>query len=124
MDKPPHILLIDDDPLIRRLFGSKLASSGFEVLYAGNGNDGREMARRFQPNLIILDMRMPGMDGMEVAQRLKDEKETKHIPIVLLTSNDLSPESEQMMKEAWIADYIQKGIELNEFIERVKKIIN
>jgi response regulator RpfG family c-di-GMP phosphodiesterase len=69
-------------------------------------------------------MRMPGIDGMELAQRLKNEKETAHIPIVMLTSNDLSPEAENLMKESWIVDYIQKGIELKEFVERIKKTLD
>lgn len=115
-----HILIIDDDPAMRRLFGGKLAESGFEIMYSGDGNEGREMARRFQPDLILLDIRLPGTDGFEIARRLHDERETSHIPIVFLTNEDLSMEAEKYAKELWIHGYIHKSIDLNEFVKRVQ----
>lgn len=118
-----HILLIDDDPALRRLFGAKLSSAGFEVLYAGDGYTGREMARRFLPDLILLDIRLPNADGFEIAGRLKKEARTKDIPIVFLTHQDFSIEAEKAVKERWVVDYIHKSIDLKEFIKRVKKII-
>lgn len=111
--------MIDDDPAMRRLFGGKLAQSGFEVLYSGNGNEGREMARRFQPDLILLDIRMPGTDGLDVARRLHSERETAHIPVVFLTNEDFSLEAEKYAKEVWAQGYIHKSIDLDEFIKRV-----
>lgn len=123
MPRTIHILIIDDDPLIRRLFGAKLASAGFEVLYASDGHTGREMARRFLPDLILLDIRMPKADGFEIAGRLKQEPRTNDIPIVFLTHQDFSIEAEKAVKERFVVDYIHKGIDLNEFIKRIKKII-
>ncbi len=120
--KSPHILIIDDDPTIRRLFGAKLASVGFEVVYAGDGNTGREMARRFLPDLILLDIRMPDADGYTIARRLKQEPRTAKIPIVFLTHQDLSAEAEKAVKEMWVVDYIHKSIDLDQFVKRVKKV--
>ena len=65
--KKIHILIVDDDPVMRRLFGGKLVMLGYEVLYANDGNEGRETARRFHPDLILMDERMPVMDGFEAA---------------------------------------------------------
>lgn len=118
-----HILLVDEDVQIRRLFGGKLASAGFEVLYAKSGFEGREMARKFHPNLILIDVNIPGINGIELAERLRVEPETADIPIIFLTNADLSIESEKTAKEMGIADYIQKGVDLDEFIERVKKVL-
>lgn len=123
MSVPIHILLIDDDPLMLRLFGAKLSFAGFEVMYAHNGNTGREMARRFLPDLILLDLRMPDPDGYATARRLKTERRTAHIPIVFLTNQDFPIEAEKAVKEMWVVDYIHKSIDLNEFIKRIKKII-
>ncbi|OGZ99273.1 MAG: hypothetical protein A3C07_00465 [Candidatus Sungbacteria bacterium RIFCSPHIGHO2_02_FULL_47_11] len=123
MENAVHILLIDDDATIRRLFGAKLASVGFEVLYAGSGEEGRETARRLKPDIILLDIRMPGTDGIKTAERLREEEQTKQIPIVFLTNEDLSLEAEKAMKELWVADYIHKSIDLDEFVKRVEKII-
>ena len=123
MEKAVHILFIDNDEAIRRLFGGKLASAGFEMLYAEDGNDGREIARRMQPDLILLDIRMPDPDGYTVARRLKGERKTAHIPIVFFTNEDFTPEAEKMLKEAWITDYIHKSITPSELVKRIQGII-
>lgn len=122
--KKVHILIIDNDEVMRRLFGSLLGKAGYEVLYAPDADQGRELARRFQPNLILMDIEMPGTDGITASKRLRKETETAHIPIVLLTNSDLSIEAEKWMKEIAITDYIQKGIGNEEFIERIKKIFD
>lgn len=118
-----HILLVDDDPLNLRLYGNALANEGFQLLYAHDGNEGREMARRFHPDLVILDMNMPVMDGAETTARLKSETETSAIPIILLTSGDLPIEAEKAMRELGIADYLHKGIDLKELVRRVKNVL-
>lgn len=120
-----HILVVDDDPTTRMLFGSLLARAGHEVLYAKDGNEGREMARRTMPDLILLDLNMPVMDGWEAADRLKNEPNsvTKNIPIAFLTSEDLSIEAQKFSKEAGVIDYIQKGVSNEEFIKRVTALL-
>lgn len=119
-EKKQHILFVDDDEVVRRLFGFKLAQAGFEVIYAEDGNQGREMARRFQPDLILMDLDMPVMDGIKTISMLKDESQTKNIPIVLFTNSDLSIEAEKAMKELGVTDYIPKAIEPSKFIDLIK----
>lgn len=123
MERKPHILIIDDDQDISRLFGGKLATEGFEIMYASEGNEGREFARRFQPDLILLDIRLPGEDGMAVAKRMREEPQTKTIPIIFLTNEDFTLEAEKAAKELWVVDYIHKSTPLSEFVHRVKKRI-
>lgn len=118
-----HILIIDDDPAMRRLFGGKLADAGLEVLYGRDGDEGREIARRFQPDLILLDIRMPKTDGLEIARRLHGEHQTAHIPIVFLTNEDLSMEAEEYLKELLVRGYIHKSIDLDEFAKRVQEFL-
>ena len=124
LQKINHVLIIDDDGVMRRLYGSLVAKIGYEVIYSPDAIQGRELARRFQPDLILMDMNMPIEDGLTASHRLKNEKETARIPIVLLTNEDLSIEAEKWMRETLIDDYIQKGISNEEFIERIKKIID
>ena len=123
MSDKKHILIIDDDDMIRRLFGGVLGSAGFEVIYAANGDEGRETARRLQPDLILLDIRMPGSDGYVIARRLREEKQTAHIPVVFLSNEDLSLEAEKAAKEVFVKGYIHKSIDLKEFVAKVKKIL-
>jgi CheY-like chemotaxis protein len=120
-----HILIIDDDPTSRRLFGSLLGSAGYEVIYAGNGDLGREMARRFHPDLVLLDINMPGSDGIKTADLIRNEpgSPAADIPIAFLTNADLSIEAENWMKDVGVTNYIQKGVSNEEFIVRVKKIL-
>ena len=118
-----HILIIDDDPISRRLFGSLLGRAGFEVLYSKNGEEGREMARRLHPDLILMDMNMPGEGGMKTANRLKNEPSpATDIPIVFLTNEDLPMEMLKWMKEFGVTEYIHKSVDNEEFVTRVKKI--
>lgn len=124
MERKEHILIIDDDEDIRRLFAGKLAKAGFEIMHSDNGNEGREMARRFQPDLILLDIRMPDTDGYKTAERLHDEPLTAKLPVVFLTNEDITQEAEKSLKETMIAGYIHKSTDLDKFVELVKKIIS
>ena len=121
-----HILIIDDDETMRRLFGSLLGNAGYEVLYAKDGDQGRETARRLHPDLILLDINMPGKDGYKTADSIKNEPSSPaaNIPIVFITNADLPIESLNWMKEFGVTDYIHKGVSNEEFVERVKKIID
>ena len=122
-----HVLIIDNDETIRRLFGSLLGTAGYEVMYAKDGEIGREMARRLHPDLILLDINIPGGDdGFKIANRIKNEpgSPASDIPIVLFTNSDLSIEAQKWMTEFGIMDYIQKGITNDEFVERIKKIFD
>jgi len=77
MDTPQkkiHILIIDDDETMRRFFGSLLGNAGYEVIYAENGDKGREIARRLHPDLILLDINMPGTDGYKTANSIKTSR--------------------------------------------------
>lgn len=120
-----HVLIVDDDPTTRRLFGSLLSRAGLEVLYGKDGNEGREMARRLLPDLILLDYNMPIMNGVETADRLKSDPNpiVAKIPIALLTNEDLSIEDQKALKDMGVVDYMQKGLTNEEFVERVKKLL-
>lgn len=121
--KKKHILFADDDPATQRLFGAKLSSAGFEVLYAKDGNEELEIAKRLQPDLIITDLDMPNTDGIEAIYRLRKDPATKDTPIIILTNADLSVTAEKALKEVRGAEYMPKSVNLEEFIERVKKLI-
>lgn len=124
MAKHTHILLIDDDEALLRLFGGYLNSAGFEIIYAHDGNEGRELARRLHPDLILLDLNLPVMDGYEVCSRLKKEESTKNIPLIILSSSDISREAEILFKQIGIDDYIHKSVHSKALVERVKKVLD
>ena len=81
-----RVLVIDDEQSIRMLCRVNLAASGMEVLEAANGDEGLELARSERPDLVLLDVMMPGRDGWTVARALADDPETREIPIIFLTA--------------------------------------
>ncbi len=84
--RPARILVVDDEPNNRLLLKVMLAPDGYEVLTAANGEEALAMITQQQPDLVVLDVMMPGMDGYQVAARIKSEDTTRHIPIIMLTA--------------------------------------
>lgn len=122
VDQKKTILSIDDDPIIQRLFGGWLSKAGYNVVYAHSGHEGRELARRYHPDAILIDIRMPGdEDGFKTALRLKEEAETKDTPISLLSSEDLTYETEKAVKELGVR-YMHKGVGEDEFLKQIREM--
>ncbi|MEX2028426.1 MAG: response regulator [Candidatus Curtissbacteria bacterium] len=123
MNKKTVILLVDDEPLIHRLFGSQLAKAGFEIIPAHDGMEGREIAMRMKPDLILLDDNMPVLSGMETLPKLRSEEVTKHIPIIFFTNNDLGIDAENAVRSMGADDYLHKGMPIGEIIKRINKVL-
>ncbi|HET8825150.1 MAG TPA: ATP-binding protein [Terriglobales bacterium] len=94
------VLLIDDDPTSRYLLRSVLATSGYRLLEADNGEEGLRLAREENPSLVILDLSMPGRSGFEVLQELKQQPETRKVPVVIHTSKILEQEDRVRLEDA------------------------
>ncbi|OHB22884.1 MAG: hypothetical protein A2939_04140 [Parcubacteria group bacterium RIFCSPLOWO2_01_FULL_48_18] len=124
MHNPPLILLIDDEAQIRDLYSTKLQSAGFEIVQAVNGMIGFELAKQKNPDLILLDMRMPVMDGAETIMKLKEDPATKDLKVIFLTALSDRPEhistDVKAAKEVGALDYFKKDIDLNELVDRVR----
>lgn len=116
----PKLLIIDDEEEILKLYQYILLSEGFEVLAAANGNDGLRLAIQESPDLIILDVMMPGIDGAETARHLLANKKTENIPIVFLTS---LVSKEEMIKKTDGNLYISKLLSEDVFIAKIKEIL-
>lgn len=105
--KNPKILLIDDSRATRSIVAKTLLSHECEILEAANGQLGLDAARAHQPDLIILDMTMPVMDGVETLRALQADETLKPIPVIMLTANS-NPEEMTQMKALGASDYITK----------------
>ena len=81
-----RILVVDDEPEALKLFGYSLHRQGYEVLVAQNGMEALEIIQEHKPDLVVLDVMMPDMDGYEVCRRIRNDPEAKHLPIVMLTA--------------------------------------
>lgn len=116
-DQPPVVLVIDDDPTIHDLLNRFLVREGFQVVHAAGGEEGLERARRLRPDVITLDVMMPGMDGWAVLARLKADPELRDIPVIMLTMV-----SDQNMGYALgAAEYITKPLEQSRVVTILRK---
>ena len=86
--RAPRVLLIDDDDALRLLCAVSLRALGIEVIEAANGERGLELVRREQPDLVLLDVSMPGLDGFEVGEIVRRHRRTRHIPLMFLSGED------------------------------------
>ena len=113
------VLIIDDDPVIVELVTTLLQSRSYDVITAFDGVDGLEKAKIEQPNIILLDIIMPTMDGYEVCDELKKDKNTKKIPVVMLTCVG-SREAVRTAHQVGADDYIVKPINLTTLLDKIK----
>ena len=120
---PVRILAIDDDPRTTELLAASLEPVGFEVLKASSGAEGLEMAQRLRPDLIILDLLMPGMTGFEVMDQLEKAHLTDQMPVILFSVKQLSAEEKQRLKGR-IAGVAEKGaFNRDAFVSIVGKVL-
>ncbi|MFP4470332.1 MAG: response regulator [Bacteroidales bacterium] len=114
-----RILIVDDIPTNIQVLGNILRKAGYEVAFTDNGSDAIDKARKFDYDLILLDIMMPGMDGFETCRLLKNEDETKHIPVIFLTAKS---DSDSLVKgfELGAVDYLTKPFKTAELLARVQ----
>lgn len=124
-DKKPLILLVDDSEEFREIFSMRLGASGFEVVTASDGAEGLEKLKSIKPDLVLLDMQMPGMNGIETIEKIKSNPDTRNLKVVFLTNyGEPHPEHEwtdkQFSAQIGAEDYIRKSDDLNEIVEHIK----
>jgi diguanylate cyclase (GGDEF)-like protein len=116
---PETILVVDDDPDIARFVEVNLRSAGYEVAFAGDGEEALERATEIRPDLVLLDVMMPRLDGFEVAQRLRKNPQTANTSIIMLTAKALSSDKVTGLQSG-ADDYIIKPFDPIELLARVK----
>jgi DNA-binding response OmpR family regulator len=115
----PKILVVDDQPINVQLLKRKLEKEGIEILTAYNGQEALDQVARVKPDLILLDVMMPDMDGIEVCQRLQSDEASRHIPIIFVTART-SKEGKLEGLGVGAVDYITKPLDLDETLARVQ----
>lgn len=115
------VLLIEDDQALASVLQYNLKQAGYEVHLANEGNDGYLQAGRILPDLVVLDLMIPGIDGMEVCRRLRAGEETRQIPIIMLTAR--SAESDQLNGfDAGADDYVTKPFSVKVLLQRIQAL--
>lgn len=129
MDTKPLILLVDDEKDFREIFSVKLSSAGFNVVTAVDGRDALNQLKKIKPDLVLLDMRMPEMNGAETIYEIKSDPKLKDLKVAFMTNlGEIAPDEvwsdEKFAREAGAIDYIKKSDDLDVIVEQVKRLIN
>ena len=119
----PLILVVDDYQDAREMYAEYLQYSGFRVAEARNGNEAVAQAGSLKPDLILMDLSLPGMDGWEATRVLKADAETRHIPIVALTGHALAGASEGARK-AGCDSFVTKPCLPDDLVVEVRRMLN
>ena len=113
-----RILIVEDDPSNLKLFRDILQYKGYEILEATDGREAIAAVKAHRPDLVLMDIQLPVMNGIEATRRIKEDEATRHIRIVALTANAMDGDEERMIR-AGCHDYISKPIHVQEFIDRI-----
>lgn len=116
------ILIVEDDPGARRLVGYTLEHEGYQVITASNGMEGLKKARDEKPDLIVLDVMLPGLDGFEVCHRLRADPQTAIIPVLMLSAKAQETDISTGRKVG-ADDYLPKPADPSEIVRRVGNLL-
>ena len=122
MADAPRILLVDDEPSIVKMVGKRLEVEGYQVSVAVDGQDGLAKAHAEQPQLIILDLMLPKLNGYEVCTMLKQDTRHQHIPIILFTAK-ASDKDEKLGMDCGANAYIRKPFRAPELLETIRNLL-
>jgi CheY-like chemotaxis protein len=117
-----RILIVDDNELNLELVRDVLELDGFEIDTATSGENAIKKAHAMQPDLVLMDMRMPGMSGLDAMRVLKADASTSHIPVAVLTASVMKGDAERLLTEGFDA-YLQKPIDLASFADEVRSLL-
>lgn len=120
---PTRVVCIEDEPDMIDLVRLILARKGFEVIGAPGGYEGLQAIEKFQPDLVLLDLMMPDMDGWEVYQRIKSNSMTNGIPVIIVTAKAQSIDKMLGLHIAKVDDYITKPFGPSELVSSIEKVL-
>ena len=117
-----RILLVEDNEMNRDMLSRRLIRRGFEVVFAVDGKQGVDLARSEKPDIILMDMSLPVMDGWEATRCVKSDDATRSVPVIGLTAHAMSGDREKAI-EAGCDDYDTKPVEINRLIGKMERLL-
>jgi two-component system, cell cycle response regulator DivK len=116
------VLLVEDNEMNRDMLSRRLIRRGFQVVFAMDGQQGVDLARSEHPDIILMDMSLPVIDGWEATRRVKADDTTRGVPVIALTARAMSGDREKAI-EAGCDDYDTKPVELDRLIGKIERLI-
>lgn len=119
-----NILIIEDDKFLRELISRKLINEGFKIDEAIDGEEGLKKAQKVRPSLILLDLILPGLDGFEILERIKDDPSTSAIPVLILSNLGQRDEVERGLKLGAVDFLVKAHFTPEEIVEKIKEVLS
>jgi len=119
----PRVLIVDDSPTETYKFKEILEKNGFEIISADNGADGVAVARQEKPDVVLMDVVMPGLNGFQATRQLKQGSETKHIPVIIVTTKDQETDKVWGRRQG-ASDYLTKPVDEAVLIDTIKRVMS
>lgn len=119
----PHVLIVDDSPTETYKMETVLKKNGYTVTKAENGEDGVASAKKNQPDLVLMDVVMPGLNGFQATRQLSKAKETAHIPVIIVTTKD-QPTDKLWGKRQGAKGYLVKPVDDAQLLDAIKQVMN
>ena len=116
-----RVLLVEDAPFLRYAFGRLLHLNGFDVREANDGQEALDCVYDFQPQLVVTDLMMPVMDGVELIHRLRSDPRTADLPVLAITA-DASEQTEMKAREAGAVEFVTKPVDLPTLLDRLRSM--
>lgn len=117
------VLITEDDPLMSRMYQKIFTFEGYEVIMAGNGEEGLEKAKLEKPTIILLDVMMPKMNGLQMLEKLKLDPASKSIPVIMLTNLAGEKDAETAMSKGAVKYIVKSEYEPKQVVDMVKEIL-
>ncbi len=117
------ILFVEDESVLQKTFEETLKGEGYEVISALDGEVGFNLAKKEKPDLILLDLVLPKVNGFEVLKKLKEDPETKKIPVIILTNLEKMSDIDKVLELGAAAYLVKVDYSLEEVVEKIKKIL-
>ncbi|HZN12945.1 MAG TPA: response regulator [Acidimicrobiales bacterium] len=118
----PTVLVVDDDPVIQKLLQVNFEMEGYDVVIAGDGEEGLSLAREERPDLVLLDVMMPKMNGLDVAAAMRADELTQGIPIIMLSAKAQASDVQAGL-DLGVNDYVTKPFDPLELLDRVGALL-
>jgi CheY-like chemotaxis protein len=119
----PRILVVEDNEISRDILSRRLRKEGYEILMAGDGGQAIAAAETHHPDIILMDMTLPGIDGWEAARELRGRGETRKIPVIALTAHTLPTDRDRAL-EAGCDEYEPKPVELPSLLRKIEALLS
>lgn len=118
--KAKQVLIVEDDLSIRDVLAQKITDCGYEVILSGDGQEGLDLALDKDPDLILLDLQLPKLNGKELLKKVRNDEKSKRIPVIILTNDGSSMSIEDTLNKGTPAYFIKSDTSLAEIVEAIK----